>query len=91
MLLGQSFDCVDGAWATVPSEWAGAISGYALPASFYGFIGFEGPANGSGMCNGVASVSGDTSDNTITWTFLNGGNCAGGIQQTVIMKLRRQQ
>src|SRR5215475_3256494 len=61
----QSGSCVDGAWATSPSEWSGAISGYADATSFSGFFSIEIAA---GQCTGVGTVSGEVGAKTLQWT-----------------------
>jgi len=85
----QSADCVDGAWKTTSTEWSGAISGFALPGSFQGFLSIEGAQGSSGLCAGVFRTTGSASNAGIKWTFENDGQCAGGIRQTVTFVLRR--
>lgn len=81
-------NCVDGAWATEPREWAGAISGFTSVGSFSGSISFEGPSG----CGGAGTISGDVSVDTLTWTStgFSAGNCPQGTPQSVVVKLRRQ-
>jgi hypothetical protein len=84
-------NCVDGAWASDPPGWAGAISGLAGTGSFAGAISFEA---GSG-CNGYASISGEVGASTLTWTSAgftvgSGSGCPQGIPQSVVLKLQRQ-
>jgi hypothetical protein len=89
-MVQSGVDCVDGAWRTVASEWNGAISGFAQSSSsFNGFVSVEGSANGSGLCLGVFRVSGSATNTGIKWTWVNDGNCAGGIAQTVTFKLHK--
>ena len=83
-------DCVDGGWRTDGSEISGAISGFAQPNfSFSGFLSVEGSPGQTGLCPGVVRVTGSASPNGIKWTWVNDGNCAGGVEQTVTFKLQR--
>ena len=89
-LTQTGVDCVDGAWRTVASEMNGAISGFAQPnSSFSGFLSVEGTPGGTGLCPGVFRVTGSASRTGIKWTWVNEGNCAGGVEQTVTFKLQR--
>jgi hypothetical protein len=83
-----SVNCVDGAWASVPAEWAGAISGLTGTGSFSGLMSFEGPSG----CSGVANIAGDVGDDTLTWssTGFTASNCTQGTPQSVVLKLKRQ-
>jgi hypothetical protein len=89
-IVQSGVDCVDGAWRTVATEMNGAISGFALAGgSFNGFLSVEGTPNGSGLCLGVFRVTGSATSTGIKWTWVNDGNCAGGVQQTVTFKLHK--
>jgi hypothetical protein len=89
-LVQTGVDCVDGAWRTTATELNGAISGFAqASSSFSGFLSVEGTPNGSGLCLGVVRVTGSATSTGIKWTWVNDGNCAGGIQQTVTFKLHK--
>jgi hypothetical protein len=83
-----AINCVDGAWASVPQEWAGAISGLTGVGSFSGFMSFE----GSGGCTGIASVSGDVGVDSLTWTStgFTAGKCPQGTPQSVVIRMRRR-
>jgi hypothetical protein len=85
----QGGSCVDGAWMTSPSEWDGAISGYADSTSFSGSMSLERVAD---KCTGITSISGDVGTNTLRWTSTGfTGNCSGGaLPQSVILTLQRQ-
>jgi hypothetical protein len=85
----QGGSCVDGAWMTSPSEWAGAISGYADTTSFSGSVSIERVAD---KCTGITNISGDVGTNTLRWTSTGfTGNCSGGaLPQSVILTLQRQ-
>src|SRR5262245_14224369 len=90
VLTQVGVDCVDGAWRATGSELIGAISGFAQPNfSFSGFLSVEGSAEGTGLCPGVFRVTGSASATGIKWTWVDDGNCAGGVQQTVTFKLQR--
>jgi len=90
MLLSQSADCVDGAWQTTTSpDWQGAVSGFARPGSFAGFLIFNGDLAGSGLCAALGNISGETTDNSITWKISMSGDCPGGVSQTVTFRLHR--
>lgn len=90
MLLSQSADCVDGAWQTTTSpDWQGAVSGFARPGSFAGFLIFNGDLAGSGLCAVLGNISGETTDNSITWKISMSGDCPGGVSQTVTFRLHR--
>jgi hypothetical protein len=89
-IVQTGVDCVDGAWRTTATELNGAISGFAqASSSFSGFLSVEGTPNGSGLCLGVVRVTGSATSTGIKWTWVNDGNCAGGIQQTVTFKLHK--
>lgn len=88
-LLQTGIDCVDGDWQTVRAEWSGAISGFALPGNFTGFLSLDGPSNGTGLCAGTHKASGSSSENNLKWTVSYDGACAGGIPQTVTFRLHR--
>jgi len=89
-IVQTGVDCVDGAWKTTATEMNGAISGFAQSSSsFSGFLSVEGTPNGSGLCLGVFRVTGSATSTGIKWTWVNDGNCAGGIQQTVTFKLHK--
>lgn len=89
-IVQTGVDCVDGAWRTTATEMNGAISGFAQASStFSGFLSVEGTPNGSGLCLGVFRVTGSATPTGIKWTWVNDGNCAGGIQQTVTFKLHK--
>jgi len=89
-IVQTGVDCVDGAWRTTATEMNGAISGLAQSSSsFSGFLSVEGTPNGSGLCLGVFRVTGSATSTGIKWTWVNDGNCAGGIQQTVTFKLHK--
>jgi hypothetical protein len=89
-IVQTGVDCVDGAWRTTATEMNGAISGFAqASSSFSGFLSVEGTPNGSGLCLGVVRVTGSATSTGIKWTWVNDGNCAGGIQQTVTFKLHK--
>jgi hypothetical protein len=89
-IVQTGVDCVDGAWRTTATEMNGAISGFAqASSSFSGFLSVEGTPNGSGLCLGVVRVTGSATATGIKWTWVNDGNCAGGIQQTVTFKLHK--
>lgn len=89
-LTQRGVDCVDGDWQTQPAEWTGAVSGFALPGSFTGFLSLEGAPNGSGLCSGTNRTTGSTGETAIKWTVTYNGACAGGIPQTVTFRLRRK-
>src|SRR5262245_3806407 len=83
-------DCVDGAWRTSESELLGAIRGFAPPNnSFGGVLSVEGSTDGTGPWPGVFRVTGSASAIGIKWTWVNDGNCPGGVEQTVTFKLQR--
>ena len=89
-IVQTGVDCVDGAWRTTATEMNGAISGFAQASStFSGFLSVEGTPNGSGLCLGVVRVTGSATPTGIKWTWVNDGNCAGGIPQTVTFKLHK--
>jgi hypothetical protein len=89
-IVQTGVDCVDGAWRTTATEMNGAISGFAqASSSFSGFLSVEGTPNGSGLCLDVVRVTGSATPTGIKWTWVNDGNCAGGIQQTVTFKLHK--
>jgi len=89
-IVQTGVDCVDGAWRTTITEVNGAISGFAQASStFSGFLSVEGTPNGSGLCLGVFRVTGSATPTGIKWTWVNDGNCAGGIPQTVTFKLHK--
>jgi hypothetical protein len=89
-IVQTGVDCVDGAWRTTAPELNGAISGFAKSASsFDGFVSVEGSPSGSGLCPGVVHVTGSATATGIKWTWVNDGNCPGGIQQTVTFKLHK--
>jgi hypothetical protein len=82
MLLTQtSITCVDDAWGTVPAEWGGAISGFAFPGSFSGFISFEGPPRASGLCPGVHTASGSAIDRAISGRWTTMGTVPAGARR----------
>jgi len=89
----QTTNCVDGAWGTVPSEWAGAISGYAGVGSFAGLMSIEG-SGPAGRCTESGTLTGEVDDKTMTfaWTppTVDTGSCAGVFPQSAVLKLRRQ-
>jgi hypothetical protein len=83
----QGGSCVDGAWTTSPSEWDGAISGFADTASFSGTMSIERSAD---KCTGIATVSGEVGTDTLRWTSTGfTGNCSAGLPQSVIVTLTR--
>ena len=81
--------CLDGGWKTTTPEWTGAISGFVNATSYTGFLSLEGPQDATGLCAGVYSTNGSVGVSGIKWTFVNDGNCAGGVRQTVTFTLRR--
>jgi hypothetical protein len=87
LMVFQAGNCVDGAWTTVPPDWAGAISGYAGTASFAGSISFEGAPG----CTAAATVSGDVAADKMTLTTggFPSGNCPQGTPQAVVIRLQR--
>jgi hypothetical protein len=88
----QATNCVDGAWSSTSSDWAGSISGYAGEASYSGLLSLERPVSG-GKCLGSATISGPVTGNTLHWTaasFNPIGACAGGFPQSIVIDLRRQ-
>jgi hypothetical protein len=90
VLTQVGVDCVDGAWRTTEPEMNGAISGFAQPNfSFSGFVSVEGSPGTTGLCPGVFRVTGSATASGIKWTWVNDGNCAAGVQQTVTFKLQR--
>jgi hypothetical protein len=89
MLITQTADCVDGGWQTDPVEWAGAISGFAQPGRFSGYITLNGDPNGTGVCTGLGHIEGESTDTSLTWTSSTDGHCAGGVAQTVVFRMHR--
>jgi hypothetical protein len=86
----QSADCVDGSWASVPTDWAGAISGYAGASSYSGLMSIELRVNGA-ACNGTANISGEVGQNALKWTSTGfTGDCSGSLPQSIVLKLNRQ-
>jgi hypothetical protein len=88
-MIQSAINCVDGAWATDPPEWAGAISGLTATGSFSGLISFEGTSG----CTGVANISGDVGADSLIWTstgFSANNNCTQGTPQVVVIRLQRQ-
>jgi len=92
----QFADCIDGSWNTGDSgsRWVGAISGFARPGSFDGFMSFEFPGSGSKLCSGVGTLAGEATDDaaTLTWTIssYNADACTSGVPNLMLMKLQRQ-
>jgi hypothetical protein len=90
VLTQTGVDCVDGGWRTEGTEMNGAISGFAQPNhTFSGFVSVEGSPGATGLCLGVFTATGSAAPTGIKWTWVNPGNCAGGVQQTVTFKLSR--
>jgi hypothetical protein len=92
--FSQFADCVDGSWDTGSSEsrWIGAISGFARPGSFSGFMSFEIPGSGSKLCSGVGNLAGDATDDTATlmWdlTSYSTDSCTS-VPNPMTLKLQR--
>ena len=93
MMVVQTTNCVDGAWSSASSEWAGSISGYAGEAWSSGLVSFERPATGGGKCLASATVSGPVTGNTLHWTagtLTPIGACDGEYPQSIVLELQRQ-
>ena len=89
----QASDCVDGAWSSSSSDWAGAISGYAEEASYSGIVSFERPSAGDGKCVASGTISGPVTGNTLHWTAARLtaiGACVGELPQSIVIDLQRQ-
>ena len=92
MMVYQATNCVDGAWSSTSSDWAGSISGYAGEASYSGLLSFERPVSG-GKCLASATISGPVTGNTLHWTaasFNPIDPCVGGLPQSIVIDLQRQ-
>jgi hypothetical protein len=93
MMVYQTTNCVDGAWSSASSDWAGSISGYAGEASYSGLVSFERTAAGGGKCLASATISGPVTGNTLHWTAasLNPiGACDGELPQSIVIDLQRK-
>jgi hypothetical protein len=93
LMVYQSTNCVDGAWSSVSSDWAGSISGYAGEASYSGLVSFERTAGGGGKCLASGTISGPVTGNTLHWTAASLtpiGACAGDLPQSIVIDLQRQ-
>lgn len=89
MTIVQTGTCVDGAWATTPKEWDGAISGVADATSFVGNISFE--TSTGNACTGVGVFSGAASTQAIDWSSTGfTGTCPTSLPQGVTVKLQAQ-
>jgi len=93
LMVYQATNCVDGAWSSASSDWAGAISGYAAAASYSGQLSFERTDAGGGRCSAAGDVSGPVTGNTLHWTGASltaVGACAGDVPQSIVLDLQRQ-
>jgi hypothetical protein len=92
MMVYQATNCVDGAWSSLSSDWAGSISGYAGEASYSGLVSWERPS-GSGKCLASATASGPVTGTTLHWTagkLTAIGSCDGDLPQSIVLDLQRQ-
>jgi hypothetical protein len=92
LMVYQATNCVDGAWSSGSSDWAGSISGYAGEASYSGLVSFERPSGGSGKCLASGTISGPVTGNTLHWTAASltpVGACAGDLPQSIVIDLQR--
>ena len=93
LMVYQATNCVDGAWSSDSSDWAGAISGYAGAASYEGQFSFERTAAGGGKCSAAGDINGPVTGNTLHWTAAGltaVGPCAGDVPQSIVIDLQRQ-
>jgi hypothetical protein len=93
MMVVQATNCVDGAWSSSSSDWAGSISGYAGEASYSGLVSFERPSGDNGKCLASGNISGPVTGNTLHWTAASLtaiGACAGDLPQSIVIDLQRQ-
>jgi hypothetical protein len=93
MMVYQTTNCVDGAWSSGTSDWAGSISGYAGETSYSGLVSFERPSGSSGKCLASGNISGPVTGNTLHWTAASLtpiGTCAEGLPQSIVIDLQRQ-
>jgi hypothetical protein len=93
LMVYQATNCVDGAWSSASSDWAGAISGYADAASYTGQFSFERTADGGGKCSAAGDITGAVTADTLHWAasgLTPVGSCAGGAPQSIVIDLRRQ-
>ena len=92
LMVYQTTNCVDGAWSSASSDWAGAISGYAGAASYSGQFSFERTDAGGGKCSAAGDITGPVTGNTMHWTASSltaVGVCAGGVPQSIVIDLQR--
>jgi hypothetical protein len=90
MDIVQTGACVDGVWTSTPSEWAGAISGFAGAQSFSGQISLEQTGNEGAKCVGVGTVIGEVGQTTIKWTVDSfSADCVARFPQSMVITLRR--
>jgi hypothetical protein len=92
MTVAQTFNCVDGAWSGSPSEWTGAISGFALETGYTGQISIELALNSGERCRGVGDVSGPVGAADLEWTldgFSVVGRCSEALPRNVVIRLHR--
>jgi hypothetical protein len=93
MMVYQATNCVDGAWSSGSSDWAGSISGYAGEASYSGRVSFERPSGGDGKCLASGTISGAVTGNTLHWTAASLtpiGTCVGDLPRSIVIDLQRQ-
>lgn len=68
MLLTQAASTVNGTWTSPSFGWTGAVSGTVTPTNFSGTMSLSGVSTQNVPCSAVASVSGNASSSTMTWT-----------------------
>ncbi|HEV3062438.1 MAG TPA: hypothetical protein VGY48_29590 [Vicinamibacterales bacterium] len=93
LMVYQTTNCVDGAWHSASSDWAGAISGYAGTTSYAGQFSFERTSAAGGQCSAAGNMSGPVTGNTLHWTTAGltaVGACAGEVPQSIVIDLQRQ-
>ncbi len=93
LIVYQATNCVDGAWSSSSSDWAGAISGYAGADSYAGQFSFDRAAAGGGKCSAAGDINGPVTGNVLHWTAAGltaVGSCVGEVPQSIVIDLQRQ-
>jgi hypothetical protein len=93
LMVYQATNCVDGAWSSASSNWAGAISGYVNDVAYSGLVSFERTDAGGGKCAASGPIEGPVTGNTLHWTAASLtpiGACVGELPQSIVVDLQRQ-
>jgi hypothetical protein len=92
MQLTQSSGSISGTWRGTEIAWSGQVSGALSSGSFSGQMTFTGIALDGTTCTGTATVSGNASNSTLSWTSgqgVVGAPCGAPLPAGVAVEMSR--